>query len=152
MDPREQFERIQRSLQNRGRGLGGGAAGPGGRAFGGIILLGAAAVVLSNSLFNGLFHFGPCKLKADCWQSRVATVQSSILDSEVSSNRFTTKVSDSVLDVQLNLTSTGTHFRIPWFETPIDYDVRARPRTISSLTGTKDLQMVRYLDDVFELS
>jgi prohibitin 2 len=31
---------------------------------------------------------------------------------------------------------------IPWFETPIIYDVRAKPRTISSLTGTKDLQMV----------
>lgn len=36
----------------------------------------------------------------------------------------------------------GTHFVIPWFETPILYDVRAKPRTIASLTGTKDLQMV----------
>jgi len=36
----------------------------------------------------------------------------------------------------------GTHFRIPWFETPIVYDVRAKPRQIASLTGTKDLQMV----------
>lgn len=36
----------------------------------------------------------------------------------------------------------GTHFMIPWFETPIDYDVRAKPRSIASLTGTKDLQMV----------
>lgn len=32
--------------------------------------------------------------------------------------------------------------QIPWFETPIDYDVRAKPRSIASLTGTKDLQMV----------
>jgi prohibitin 2 len=31
---------------------------------------------------------------------------------------------------------------IPWFETPIIYDIRAKPRTIASLTGTKDLQMV----------
>lgn len=54
MDPREQFERIQRSLQNRGRNLGGGGAGgPGGRALGGLILLGAAGVLISNSLFNG---------------------------------------------------------------------------------------------------
>jgi hypothetical protein len=30
----------------------------------------------------------------------------------------------------------------PWFETPIIYDVRAKPRNIPSLTGTKDLQMV----------
>ncbi|TLD25605.1 hypothetical protein PspLS_05507 [Pyricularia sp. CBS 133598] len=36
----------------------------------------------------------------------------------------------------------GTHFAIPWFETPIVYDVRAKPRNVSSLTGTKDLQMV----------
>lgn len=36
----------------------------------------------------------------------------------------------------------GTHLRIPWFETPVIYDVRARPRIVSSLTGTKDLQMV----------
>ena len=31
---------------------------------------------------------------------------------------------------------------IPWFETPIIYDIRAKPRNVSSLTGTKDLQMV----------
>lgn len=37
---------------------------------------------------------------------------------------------------------TGTHINIPWLETPIIYDVRARPRNVSSLTGTKDLQMV----------
>ncbi|KAM3066281.1 Prohibitin-2, subunit of the prohibitin complex (Phb1p-Phb2p) [Clarireedia jacksonii] len=36
----------------------------------------------------------------------------------------------------------GTHIKIPWFETPIDYDVRAKPRNVASLTGTKDLQMV----------
>ncbi|KAL7415135.1 band 7 family-domain-containing protein [Mrakia frigida] len=36
----------------------------------------------------------------------------------------------------------GTHLAIPWFQTPIDFDVRAKPRNIASLTGTKDLQMV----------
>lgn len=40
------------------------------------------------------------------------------------------------------LTSPGTHFLVPWLETPIVYDVRAKPRNVSSLTGTKDLQMV----------
>ncbi|KAJ3194821.1 hypothetical protein HK101_001823 [Irineochytrium annulatum] len=38
--------------------------------------------------------------------------------------------------------SEGTHFVVPWFETPVIYDVRAKPRNIASLTGTKDLQMV----------
>jgi len=33
--------------------------------------------------------------------------------------------------------------QMPWLETPIIYDVRAKPRNIASLTGTKDLQMVR---------
>ncbi|EIN12731.1 hypothetical protein PUNSTDRAFT_97564 [Punctularia strigosozonata HHB-11173 SS5] len=36
----------------------------------------------------------------------------------------------------------GTHLMLPWFETPIIYDIRAKPRNIASLTGTKDLQMV----------
>lgn len=41
-----------------------------------------------------------------------------------------------------NTVSTGTHLMIPWFETPVTYDVRAKPRNVASLTGTKDLQMV----------
>lgn len=35
----------------------------------------------------------------------------------------------------------GTHFMIPIVQKPIIIDVRARPRTINSITGTKDLQM-----------
>lgn len=38
-----------------------------------------------------------------------------------------------------------TRSQIPWIESPIIYDVRAKPRNIASLTGTKDLQMVRDL-------
>ncbi|XP_027687591.1 prohibitin-2 isoform X2 [Chelonia mydas] len=33
----------------------------------------------------------------------------------------------------------GLHFRIPWFQYPIIYDIRARPRKISSPTGSKEL-------------
>lgn len=36
----------------------------------------------------------------------------------------------------------GLHFRIPWFQYPIVYDIRARPNSIRSPTGSKDLQMV----------
>jgi regulator of protease activity HflC (stomatin/prohibitin superfamily) len=36
----------------------------------------------------------------------------------------------------------GTHFLIPWLQRPIIFDVRTRPRTYASLTGTKDLQMI----------
>lgn len=51
----------------------------------------------------------------------------------------------------------GTHFVIPWFQRPIVYDVRAKPRNVASLTGTKDLQMVNitcrvlFKPDLFEL-
>lgn len=38
--------------------------------------------------------------------------------------------------------SEGTHFRLPLIERPIVFDVRAHPRNVASLTGTKDLQMV----------
>merc|ERR1719322_1720531 len=38
--------------------------------------------------------------------------------------------------------SEGLHFRIPWFQYPIVYDIRSKPRKISSPTGSKDLQMV----------
>ena len=36
----------------------------------------------------------------------------------------------------------GLHFRIPWLQRPIIYDIRAKAKRITSLTGTKDLQMV----------
>jgi len=38
--------------------------------------------------------------------------------------------------------SEGLHFRMPWFQYPIVYDIRAKPRKITSPTGSKDLQMV----------
>ncbi|KAF2345492.1 Band 7 domain, partial [Trinorchestia longiramus] len=44
--------------------------------------------------------------------------------------------------VQKDIYSEGLHFRIPWFQYPVIYDIRARPRKISSPTGSKDLQMV----------
>lgn len=44
--------------------------------------------------------------------------------------------------VQADIYREGLHFRIPWFQYPIIYDIRARPRKISSPTGSKDLQMV----------
>jgi len=40
---------------------------------------------------------------------------------------------------------TRTDDQLPWLESPIIYDVRAKPRNIASLTGTKDLQMVSTL-------
>ncbi|XP_066991990.1 prohibitin-2 [Anabrus simplex] len=44
--------------------------------------------------------------------------------------------------IQKEVFAEGLHFRIPWFQYPIIYDIRSRPRKISSPTGSKDLQMV----------
>lgn len=44
--------------------------------------------------------------------------------------------------VQNDIMTEGLHFRLPWFHYPIIYDIRSRPRKISSPTGSKDLQMV----------
>lgn len=41
--------------------------------------------------------------------------------------------------VQNTVYNEGTHFVIPWFESPIVYDVRAKPRNVASLTGTKGM-------------
>ncbi|OVA20467.1 Prohibitin [Macleaya cordata] len=36
----------------------------------------------------------------------------------------------------------GTHFLVPWLQTPYIFDIRTKPHTFSSVSGTKDLQMV----------
>uniref|UniRef100_A0A7S1XDV1 Prohibitin n=1 Tax=Compsopogon caeruleus TaxID=31354 RepID=A0A7S1XDV1_9RHOD len=37
----------------------------------------------------------------------------------------------------------GTHVRVPFLDVPVIYDVRAKPRVVQSLTGSRDLQMVQ---------
>ncbi|KAK1288406.1 hypothetical protein QJS10_CPB19g00809 [Acorus calamus] len=37
----------------------------------------------------------------------------------------------------------GTHLKLPWFERPIIYDIRARPHLVESTSGSRDLQMVK---------
>jgi prohibitin 1 len=36
----------------------------------------------------------------------------------------------------------GTHFLLPWWQRAIIFDVRTKPRTISTSTASKDMQMV----------
>lgn len=40
------------------------------------------------------------------------------------------------------VTSEGTHFVVPIIQTPTIYDVRTRAKSLTSVTGTKDLQQV----------
>jgi prohibitin 1 len=49
---------------------------------------------------------------------------------------------DRLAGVKEQVVNEGTHFLIPWLQKSIIYDVRTKPRNISTTTGSKDLQMV----------
>ncbi|KAI9735426.1 MAG: Prohibitin-1, subunit of the prohibitin complex (Phb1p-Phb2p) [Claussenomyces sp. TS43310] len=49
---------------------------------------------------------------------------------------------DRLSGVKDEVMNEGTHFLIPWLQKSIIYDVRTKPRNISTTTGSKDLQMV----------
>ena len=131
--PQDIFRTIQRlrqqaqeasnqfaNSQRTGGGGGGGSGGPGGRPPNlGSILGGSAGIVTLVALGVG--------------------VNASLFN--VDGGHRAIKYS-RIHGVKSTIYNEGTHFMIPWFETPIDYDVRAKPRSIASLTGTKDLQMV----------
>lgn len=105
----------------------------GGMVLGGMLLAGGAMVVY-NSLFN--VDGGQRAIK----YKRLSGVSKEIYNEGKYGYR---EMGDR--EVRRVLTAaclTGTHINIPWFETPIIYDVRAKPRNVASLTGTKDLQMV----------
>lgn len=49
---------------------------------------------------------------------------------------------DRFRGVLKQVSGEGTHLKIPFIQYPQIMDIRARPRVISSVTGTKDLQTV----------
>merc|ERR1719223_1654485 len=49
---------------------------------------------------------------------------------------------DRYSGVKQEVFGPGTHFKIPFLQFPTIFDIRTRPRTISTVTGTKDLQNV----------
>merc|ERR1719231_1747687 len=49
---------------------------------------------------------------------------------------------DRLQGVRRGVSGEGTHFLVPGLQYPHIFDVRIRPRNISSATGTKDLQIV----------
>jgi prohibitin 1 len=49
---------------------------------------------------------------------------------------------DRLQGVSDQVQSEGTHFLVPWLQKAITFDVRTRPRNISTTTGSKDMQMV----------
>ncbi|XBW34589.1 hypothetical protein QEN19_000152 [Hanseniaspora menglaensis] len=49
---------------------------------------------------------------------------------------------DRLQGIKQDVISEGTHFFIPWLQKPIIFDIRSKPKNISTNTGTKDLQNV----------
>jgi len=49
---------------------------------------------------------------------------------------------DKFAGVKQAVVGEGTHFMIPWVQQPIIYDIRARPKNVPTITGSKDLQNV----------
>lgn len=49
---------------------------------------------------------------------------------------------DRLNGVQSTVIGEGTHFVIPWLQKAIIFDVRTKPKTIATTTGSKDLQNV----------
>ncbi|KAI9274481.1 prohibitin-1 [Phascolomyces articulosus] len=49
---------------------------------------------------------------------------------------------DRVQGVKDTSSGEGTHFLVPWLQRAVLFDVRTKPRNISTTTGSKDMQMV----------
>ncbi|KAI9733936.1 MAG: Prohibitin-2, subunit of the prohibitin complex (Phb1p-Phb2p) [Cirrosporium novae-zelandiae] len=111
-DPREQLAKIQRALQSAQNKNGFG--GNPRSFFGGVLLV--------SLIGGGLVVAGNSLFNVDGGHRAIKYTR--------------------INGVKKEIYNEGTHIRIPWFETPIIYDVRAKPRNVASLTGTKDLQMV----------
>ena len=69
----------------------------------------------------------------------VSFAQASIYDVKGGSRAV---IFDRLSGVKDTVVNEGTHFLIPWLQKSIIYDVRTKPRNISTTTGSKDLQMV----------
>eukprot|EP00320_Phaeocystis_rex_P003199 CAMPEP_0119070316 /NCGR_PEP_ID=MMETSP1178-20130426/37929_1 /TAXON_ID=33656 /ORGANISM="unid sp, Strain CCMP2000" /LENGTH=279 /DNA_ID=CAMNT_0007052141 /DNA_START=21 /DNA_END=860 /DNA_ORIENTATION=- len=89
----------------------------------------ASASNILNNLAKGAIGLG----------AGISLFQSSIYNVD---GGFRAVMFDRLRGVQSGVKGEGTHFRIPWLQTPHIFDVRIRPRNISSATGTKDLQVV----------
>ncbi|KAI9494443.1 prohibitin-1 [Zychaea mexicana] len=49
---------------------------------------------------------------------------------------------DRLQGVKSQSSGEGTHFLVPWLQRAVLFDVRTKPRNISTTTGSKDMQMI----------
>ncbi|KAF8468880.1 putative prohibitin-1 [Kalaharituber pfeilii] len=69
----------------------------------------------------------------------ISLLQASLYDVKGGSRAV---IFDRISGVKSQVVEEGTHFLIPWLQKAVIYDVRTKPRNISTTTGSKDLQMV----------
>ncbi|KAH3900915.1 probable Prohibitin-1 [Saccharomycodes ludwigii] len=69
----------------------------------------------------------------------ISLVESSMYDVQGGSRAV---IFDRLSGVKSQVVGEGTHFLVPWLQKPIIFDVRTKPKSIATNTGTKDLQMV----------
>lgn len=50
---------------------------------------------------------------------------------------------DRLSGVKQQVIGEGTHFLVPWLQRPVFFDIRTKPKRIDTVTGSKDMQMVR---------
>lgn len=67
------------------------------------------------------------------------TLQNSLYDVKGGSRAV---IFDRLSGVQQEVVGEGTHFLVPWLQKAVLFDVRTKPRNITTNTGSKDLQMV----------
>ncbi|CAG8564607.1 2964_t:CDS:2 [Ambispora leptoticha] len=68
-----------------------------------------------------------------------SAIQYSIYDVQ---GGFRAVIFDRIKGVKDKSVGEGTHFLVPWLQKAVLYDVRIKPRNISTTTGSKDMQMV----------
>lgn len=113
----------------------------------GIGLIGAAVAggyAIMNSIFTGsdftmLAQFGTLR---DQLTNQIFEVYSEINTLSLVEAGHRAIMFNRVGGLGQEIYKEGLHFRVPWFQYPIIYDIRARPNQIRSPTGSKDLQMV----------
>ena len=74
-----------------------------------------------------------------CYVHHLPSNQSAMYDVKGGSRAV---IFDRLSGVKKDVVEEGTHFLVPWLQKAIIYDVRTKPRNISTTTGSKDLQMV----------
>lgn len=111
-----------KNMAQRMRGSGGGSGGDGGGGPG----RAAAALASSVTALAGAAVLGYGALHS------IYTVQGG----------HRAVVFNRVVGMKERIYGEGLNFNIPWFERPIIFDVRTRPVSLQTLTGSRDLQMV----------